>query len=289
METKKVAGGTHSINLFNADIDMLYYLVPCETLSPYMLVGFGGIFFYNRNSPEPTLDVNYLQFQANLGVGAEWKFSDNWSFTAEGVYHTASNNKLDGYDDPGADKGLFGGNSDTYIRLNAGFKFYFSKGEPSQICDLYPGVIECPSIEEIEEAVKKHIPEEVVKEVIIEKPVEHKVKESRWTLVGVNFEFNKAELLPESYTILFYAVQYLNENPDIKVEIEGHTDSKGSEIYNQNLSERRAKTVRDYLISKGIDPSRLTYKGYGESMPVADNNTPEGRALNRRIDFKIIE
>jgi len=280
---------TQAINLAAADFDLLYYFVPCEVLTPYLATGFGGILFANDNSLLTKLDVTYLEYQFNLGIGAEWRFSENWSLRAEGIYHTSSTNKLDGYDNPGEDKGLFGGNSDTYITLSAGVQFYFSKGEPSALCDLYDGITinECPSLDEIEELIIKHTPKEIVKEVVVEKPVE--VKKSQWVLVGVNFEFNKARLTPESYPILFYAVQNLNENPDTKVEIQGHTDNIGSEQYNMKLSEERAQTVRDYLVAKGIDPSRLTVKGYGESMPVADNSTPEGRLLNRRIEFKVLE
>ena len=280
---------TQAINLAAADFDLLYYFVPCEVLTPYLATGFGGILFANDNSLLTKLDVTYLEYQFNLGIGAEWRFSENWSLRAEGIYHTSSTNKLDGYDNPGEDKGLFGGNSDTYITLSAGVQFYFSKGEPSALCDLYDGITinECPSLDEIEELIIKHTPKEIVKEVVVEKPVE--VKKSQWVLVGVNFEFNKARLTPESYPILFYAVQNLNENPDTKVEIQGHTDNIGSEQYNMKLSEERAQTVRDYLVAKGIDPSRLTVKGYGESMPVADNSTPEGRSLNRRIEFKVLE
>jgi outer membrane protein OmpA-like peptidoglycan-associated protein len=281
METRITGGGgTHSVRILATDVEMLYYPVPCETLTPYLLIGFGGILFRNENSPQSLLDVTYYEYQYNLGFGGEWKFSDNWSLTGEGIYHTASTNKLDGHDDPGADKGLFGGNADTYIRLNLGLLYYFSKGEPSAKCDLFPGIIE-------KETIIKEVPREVIKEVVVEKPVE--VKESRWILVGVNFEFDKATLMPESYPILFNALQVLNNNPDMKVEIGGHTDWIGTDAYNQNLSERRAKTVRDYLAAKGIDPKRLTIKGYGESDPIADNTTPEGRALNRRIEFKIIE
>ncbi len=270
---------------------MLYYFVPCEVISPYMAAGFGGIGFNNTNSPQNFLDVTYLEYEFNLGIGAEWHFSNNWSLTAEGIYHTSSTNKLDGYEDPGEDKGLFGGNADTYVTLGLGLQFYFSKGEPSHLCDLYDGIktnpCECPpSLDEIEALIIKHIPKEVVKQEVVEKPVE--VKPTHWVLVGVNFEFNKASLTPESYPILFYAVQNLNENPDTKVEIQGHTDNIGSDQYNLKLSERRAQTVRDYLVSKGIDPSRLTVKGYGETMPVADNSTPEGRSLNRRIEFKVL-
>lgn len=287
METEH-SGGTHTNNLTATDIDLLYYPVPCEDIGPYLAVGIGGILFSNDNSPEPHLNVTYYEYQFNLGIGGEWRFSERWSLKAEGMYHTASTNKLDGQDDPGMDKGLFGGNSDTYITLNLGLQFYFSKGEPSSLCDLYDGITTPPytgpTLNEIEEIVKKYACKEVVKEVVVEKP-----SETQWVLVGVNFEFNSAELTPESYPILYGAVQYLNQYPDIKVEIQGHTDNIGSESYNLHLSDRRASAVRDYLISKKIDPSRLTVKGYGESQPVADNNTTGGRALNRRIEFKVIE
>lgn len=288
METESSLTGTQSINLISSDFDLLYYFVPCEPVTPYLTAGFGGIIFTNDNSPESLLDVTYLEYQINLGIGAEWAFSDNWSFRAEGIYHTSSTNKLDGYDNPGEDKGLFGGNADTYMTLKAGVQFYFSKGEPSTKCDLYPGItVDSPSLDEIEALIKKYTPKEVVKEVVVEKPVE--VEKARWVLVGVNFEFDSARLTEGSYPLLYGAVQHLTQHPDINIEIQGHTDYIGSESYNEELSEKRAATVRDYLVSKGIDSSRLTIKGYGESVPIADNSIPEGRALNRRIEFKVTD
>ncbi|MCV5900774.1 OmpA family protein, partial [Escherichia coli] len=79
------------------------------------------------------------------------------------------------------------------------------------------------------------------------------------------------------------------KRPDIKVEIGGHTDSKGSDAYNLSLSDKRSKSVKDYLVSKGVAAGRMTTRGYGESMPVADNNTDEGRELNRRVELKVTE
>ena len=76
--------------------------------------------------------------------------------------------------------------------------------------------------------------------------------------------------------------------PQMTIEIGGHTDGKGSEAYNQRLSENRAKAVVDYLVSKGVDAKRLKYKGYGKTMPVDTNDTEEGRAKNRRVEFKIL-
>jgi outer membrane protein OmpA-like peptidoglycan-associated protein len=105
-------------------------------------------------------------------------------------------------------------------------------------------------------------------------------------LRGVNFEFDKAILLKESTEILDRVAASLLAHPEVKVEVAGHCDSKGSDTYNLKLSDRRAKAVRDYLIKKGLPATQLTANGYGESQPIADNKTAEGRAENRRVELK---
>jgi OOP family OmpA-OmpF porin len=79
------------------------------------------------------------------------------------------------------------------------------------------------------------------------------------------------------------------KNPGLRVEVQGFTDSIGTEEYNQGLSERRADAVRNYLVERGVDPKIISSKGYGESNPVASNDTKEGRALNRRVEFAATE
>ena len=109
------------------------------------------------------------------------------------------------------------------------------------------------------------------------------------TLRGIYFDFDQATIKPESRPALEAAAAMLTENPSINVEIQGHTDSKGSDSYNLSLSDRRAASVVAYLVQNlGIDPSRLTSKGYGEGMPIATNDTDAGRALNRRVEFNIL-
>jgi len=81
----------------------------------------------------------------------------------------------------------------------------------------------------------------------------------------------------------------LNDNPNLEIEIGGHTDNIGSVAYNLELSRERAKAVTLYLVSKGIRISRIKFKGYGRSIPIASNETEEGRQLNRRVEFKIIK
>jgi len=108
-------------------------------------------------------------------------------------------------------------------------------------------------------------------------------------LHNIYFDFDKATLRPESKAELNNLIRLLQENPTMKIEIAGHTDSKGSDEYNICLSRARAKAVRDYLVEVGgIAPKRLVVVGYGESRPIASNATDEGRQLNRRVEFKII-
>lgn len=107
-------------------------------------------------------------------------------------------------------------------------------------------------------------------------------------LHNVLFETGRYNLLPESVVELDKLVALMKERPGLKIEISGHTDNTGLESANVELSSLRAKAVADYIVSKGIAVSQLTSKGYGSSMPVADNNTPEGRQLNRRTAFMII-
>jgi len=99
------------------------------------------------------------------------------------------------------------------------------------------------------------------------------------------FDFDKAELKPSAEDVLRETVKTLKDNPDLHVVVEGHTDSIGSEQYNLRLSEKRAEAVKRYLVRQGIDPSRITTRGHGESRPIADNGTREGRAKNRRAEI----
>ena len=107
-------------------------------------------------------------------------------------------------------------------------------------------------------------------------------------LEGVNFAFDSSQLTPESESILNQAVQALRDASTVTVRVEGHTDSIGTDQYNQGLSERRARAVVEYLVSQGIEPSRMEPAGYGESEPVASNETEEGRYKNRRVEFEVI-
>ena len=108
-------------------------------------------------------------------------------------------------------------------------------------------------------------------------------------LRDIYYETNSYTLTQASKVVLALFIEFLKDNPTVKVEIQGHTDNIGNDDANQKLSEQRAKAVYDYVIGKGIPADRLRYKGYGESQPIADNNTATGRAKNRRTVFLIYE
>ncbi len=113
--------------------------------------------------------------------------------------------------------------------------------------------------------------------------------DQKFVLRGVKFEFDSDRLTPEARTILIDVAGTLQSYPNVDVEIEGHTDSIGSDAYNQGLSERRANAVKTFLIDRGVEARRMTPVGYGESMPIADNATEVGRDENRRVELKVIE
>jgi outer membrane protein OmpA-like peptidoglycan-associated protein len=131
------------------------------------------------------------------------------------------------------------------------------------------------------------IPEKVNEDIILfskEAMIEKEVR-----INNLFFEYDKFELSPKSFLELDRLVEILQDFPKNKVEISGHTDNQGGDAYNNKLSQQRAQSVVDYLVSKGMPNSKFIAKGYGKSKPVAKNDTEEGRAMNRRVEFKILK
>ena len=116
------------------------------------------------------------------------------------------------------------------------------------------------------------------------KPIE--VNKS-YRINDIHFPFNSSELEAGAKAVVDQLLDFLNENPTINIQVQGHTDNIGNDASNLALSENRAESVYRYLIEKGIEAKRLTYKGFGKSMPVASNDTEAGRAENRRTVFVI--
>jgi len=277
---KNVPDKIETTNLLSGDLDFIYKFSPCSRISPYVLLGFGGTYFNTKNSATPAREGDHTGYQMNMGVGFEWIADTNWSISTELNYNTSNDNELEGNSNLDELKGILSSNGDTYMKLSIGAIYYFSRGEKSTLCEPLP-----QGVKEIVKEVPVVVERTKIDTVYREKIIEHG---KDFDLFGINFRFDSDKLMPESYPILDHAVKLLKENPEIRVEIRGYTDSIGPELYNQNLSNRRARTIRRYLIKNGINPSRLFAKGFGEYNPVKSNKTRIGRAFNRRIEFKII-
>ena len=145
------------------------------------------------------------------------------------------------------------------------------------VCD---GIDQCPGTPKGTAVDAKGCPKE---EAIVFKPQEVLVLE------GAQFAFDSADLDIKTKDTLDKVARGLKSNAEVRIEVGGHTDSKGSDKYNQKLSEKRAQSVADYLIGKGVPTAQLAVKGYGESRPTATNDTEEGRARNRRVELKRVE
>lgn len=314
-----------STDMINGQIDVLYKFLPYEPVTPYIGLG-GSLYGYAVNKPT-TLSIKdgewQLDYGFNLILGADWKlFDESWSLTTEVAYNTVSHDRLDGLIDMSSPVGGFlGGPYDSYMTFSAGFNLYLDRGDKATGIPVYDGLkiakdqdlvskddkgkdkdkdpakddkpsgnYEPVDYAKIEEIVKKYQSDPIDYNKIEDMIQKYSGKDQTrsWVLYGVNFDFNSAKLRPESYPILNHAAQILVSNPGMMIEIGGHTDAVGSESNNQPLSERRAEAVKTYLIERGVDGARLTTRGYGSSVPVADNGTAEGRAMNRRVEFKVL-
>ncbi len=181
-------------SLIRGDLDMLYYLVPCAPVSPYLFAGVGGNYKTITNGQTVSPDNNKFGSQLNVGVGAEFKINPSWTIVTEFGYHMTNNSELEGTIVPVEINGR-----DSYIVLSAGVNFFFGKGEPSKQCETCP----CPGIapvmkemkdmtdyNRIEDMIKKHIPKEITKEVVVDRYIKA-ISEDKLVLIGVNFAFDK--------------------------------------------------------------------------------------------------
>lgn len=197
---------------------------------------------------------------AHFGLGVEYKFAPHWSVAGE--YTNIS----------GKSNGIKVNNNN----LTLGVNYYFDSPYVAPAAVAAVAAVVAPEPAPVAEPAA---PSETWKTLLEEKPV---------TLKDTNFDFDSAKLRDAANSKLNEVAEFADSYKDAKLDVSGHTDSIGTDAYNQKLSERRASSVKAYLVNKGVAADRIVTVGYGESKPVASNKTKAGRADNRRVEIRSV-
>ena len=238
------------------------WLLDDDGFQPYLLLGMSKNQLDNQ---QPGMTMSGKLTAMDIGVGGQYHFSPRWFGRAE-IRHS---------------EGLASDERYAHFQLSFGYRFGSlkeglmapesvpAKSLPDPTKTLLAGAV-----------VSVAEPEQPEPEACVEACMDQ-----GWTLEGVGFESNSDALTATSKVVLDEVVGVLQADPDIRVAIHAHTDSQGSDAYNLWLSKRRAQSVKQYLVDHGIAVDRLHSEGFGESRPIATNDTPQGRAANRRVEL----
>ena len=267
----------HRDNFYQAGLglDFLRYFGDRQGFAPFALVGFGAV----RNDAPPSTVSNDTHPYLNVGLGFMSKAINPRGVRVRGDIRYVRDNFEDKPDD---------------IRVGLGLVFPY--GQTKEVVRT-----EVREVEVVREVVREAPPADSDGDGVVD-GVDRCPNTLRGTKVdqygcairqvvtleGVNFEYNSAVLTSDSLAILDGVARTLEGQSSMEVEIAGHCSSEGSDRYNQGLSERRADSVRNYLVRKGVSSGRMRAVGYGESRPIASNDTESGRSKNRRVEFNIL-
>lgn len=252
---------------YDTTLDALAVLNREGTVSPYLRLGLGVL----RNTPSNA--PNQTHFGTDAGIGT---YLNLWRSQDETAAFSLRPEIKVLWDEPGRGQHL-----DDYI-ATLGFQYSFG-GQPVAPPQAAPPP---PPPPPPPPAATQAAPPEAAQPAP-PPPIKVPTKGSV-TLTGVTFAFDSANLTDSSRPVLDGVAGGLKQHPQLRVELQGYTDSKGSVAYNMRLSRRRAEAVRQYLIGDGVDPSQLTARGYGPEHPVASNRTADGRSQNRRVVLEVL-
>lgn len=275
-------GAGAGVDLRAVSVDVLRVFARDSAASPYVTVGMGALRSETSGAPDDT------NFMAQAGAGVLLRLGRNERRTRAFSLRPALKVRWD-------DAGRHGYFRDYVATVD--FQFSFGPARPDPAPAEPPPPVEPPA-----QAEPAPIPADSDGDGVVDSAdrcpgtrsgvaVDEAgcARRGSITLEGVTFELDSAQLTPRSRDVLERVADDLLEHPTLRVEVQGHTDSSGAEVYNLDLSQRRAEAVRAYLLSRGVEARQVEASGYGESRPIADNDTPEGRARNRRVVISVLE
>ena len=295
------AGSNQDVDVYQWELDFLWHLLPENSLTPYLEAGFGGLTYDPEDSGTQT------RAMGNLGLGLKWSLNDMFALRADVRKMLAIDSLV--WDTKGHhwsyNLGVtmsFGGEVKQPPPPPAPMPAPAPKPAPAPVKDSDGDGVpdnkdKCPDTPKGCPVDAKGCPLDSDGDGVIDckdkcpnTPKGVTVDERGCWVISctVLFDFDSANLKSEAQAELDKAYEIIKAD-ELKIEIQGHTDSIGTEEYNQGLSERRANAVKSYLVEKGIDEDRLTTMGFGESKPAASNDTKEGRMKNRRVEFKSMD
>jgi len=263
------------VDVYQWELDFLFHLFPESMLTPYLEAGLGGLTYDPEDSSTQTRAL------MNVGAGLKWFLNDTFALRAD-VRNMLALNGLS-FDDKEH-------HWSYTLGLTMSFGGEVKQPPPAPAPTPPPAPAPAPKPTPAPEPAPKDSDGDGVTDDMDKcpkTPAGVTVDERGCWVIStvVLFDFDKADLKPMAMEELDKAYEILKDD-ELKIEIQGHACNMGPDDYNQDLSESRAQTVKDYLVGKGIDEGRLTTMGYGESNPAADNTTEEGRMKNRRVEFK---
>jgi outer membrane protein OmpA-like peptidoglycan-associated protein len=237
-------------NAYYWTLDFVAQTPGTSVIFPYLTAGLGGLLL----SPDGARDTSH--FALDYGVGVKWFIFKNLALRPE-IRGLSSF-------EPAHTAALFTLNLTYYAQTRAG------------------------SASAVTAAPVVTLPAPAPTPAPAESAPKDKLENFSGVITGIHFESNSSQISQDSYPLLDNAADFFVRHPELRFRIEGHTDDQGTFAHNQRLSEERAGAVKHYLVNKGVPESHVGAEGYGESRPIAENGSPEGRARNRRIEFKVL-
>jgi OOP family OmpA-OmpF porin len=255
---KDFTGGNDDIKLYGYGAEALYHFMPEKRLVPFLAVGAGGTHY------SPDAGNNSNKFTVDYGAGLKFFLTD-WVALRADVRHVLPLN--DRFND---------------LLYTFGINFAFGGAKKTEAVQT---VQEQPAPPPPPPPVEQPAPKEEMKP---EAQAEPEILEKGRITLNVQFDTGKAIIKKTSYKDIDKLVDVMKQYPDLNVTIEGHTDNVGKAAGNKKLSQKRADAVKAYMVKSGIESNRITAKGYGMTVPIADNKTEDGRAQNRRTEVTVL-